>query len=137
MCYFLFALFFLSNACNIVHRSTAHAFDSPECPLDLCVGNKGTSSVVSYTPMTELDYGTLLCVATNRIGKQRQPCVFHIIAAGRCTDFGRPLFSALLYEFPNPCSYCPRVQQNARSTSICPNFYNKGILSCALCIVIY
>ncbi|XP_039436000.2 uncharacterized protein LOC120417845 [Culex pipiens pallens] len=43
----------------------------------------GTSSVVSYTPMTELDYGTLLCVATNRIGKQRQACVFHIIAAGR------------------------------------------------------
>ncbi|EDS45463.1 conserved hypothetical protein [Culex quinquefasciatus] len=41
----------------------------------------GTSSVVSYTPMTELDYGTLLCVATNRIGKQRQACVFHIIAA--------------------------------------------------------
>ncbi|XP_038104285.1 uncharacterized protein LOC6051236 [Culex quinquefasciatus] len=33
--------------------------------------------------MTELDYGTLLCVATNRIGKQRQACVFHIIAAGR------------------------------------------------------
>nr|XP_029723029.1 uncharacterized protein LOC109423245 [Aedes albopictus] len=47
------------------------------------ISRLGTSSVVSYTPMTELDYGTLLCVATNRIGKQRQPCVFHIIAAGR------------------------------------------------------
>lgn len=44
--------------------------------------HKGTSSIVSYTPMTELDYGTLLCIATNRIGKQRVPCVFHIIAAG-------------------------------------------------------
>ncbi|XP_050100509.1 protein turtle homolog B [Anopheles aquasalis] len=43
----------------------------------------GTSSTVSYTPMTELDYGTLLCSATNKIGKQRHPCVFHIIAAGR------------------------------------------------------
>ncbi|XP_058059775.1 neural cell adhesion molecule 1 [Anopheles bellator] len=47
------------------------------------ISRLGTSSVVSYTPMTELDYGTLLCSATNKIGKQRQPCVFHIIAAGR------------------------------------------------------
>jgi hypothetical protein len=43
----------------------------------------GTSSFVSYTPMTELDYGTLLCSATNKIGKQKHPCIFHIIAAGR------------------------------------------------------
>lgn len=32
--------------------------------------------------MTELDYGTLLCSATNKIGKQKHPCIFHIIAAG-------------------------------------------------------
>lgn len=44
----------------------------------------GTSSIVSYTPMTELDYGTLLCYASNKIGSQRVPCVFHIIAAGEC-----------------------------------------------------
>ncbi|KAJ9581207.1 hypothetical protein L9F63_023612, partial [Diploptera punctata] len=47
------------------------------------ISRSGTSSVVSYTPMTELDYGTLLCWASNRIGHQRVPCVFHIIAAGR------------------------------------------------------
>ncbi|KAJ3638861.1 hypothetical protein MTP99_002191 [Tenebrio molitor] len=45
------------------------------------IARSGTSSVVSYTPMTELDYGTLLCYASNRIGTQRVPCVFHIIAA--------------------------------------------------------
>lgn len=44
--------------------------------------NIGTLSIVTYTPMTELDYGTLLCIATNRIGRQRVPCVFHVIAAG-------------------------------------------------------
>ncbi|XP_046658942.1 nephrin-like [Homalodisca vitripennis] len=43
----------------------------------------GTSSVVIYTPVSEHDYGTLLCWASNRIGHQRSPCVFHIIAAGR------------------------------------------------------
>lgn len=47
------------------------------------ISRSGTSSIVSYTPMTELDYGTLLCWATNRIGPQRVPCVFHIIAAGK------------------------------------------------------
>ncbi|EDW63172.2 uncharacterized protein Dvir_GJ11152 [Drosophila virilis] len=43
----------------------------------------GTTSILTYTPFTELDYGTLLCVATNKIGRQRVPCIFHIIAAGR------------------------------------------------------
>lgn len=47
------------------------------------IARTGTSSVVSYTPMTELDYGTLLCYASNRVGQQRVPCVFHIIAAGK------------------------------------------------------
>lgn len=46
----------------------------------------GTLSTVSYTPMTELDYGTLLCYAKNRIGSQRVPCVYHIIAAGKRND---------------------------------------------------
>ncbi|XP_073848797.1 sidestep VII transmembrane protein isoform X3 [Musca autumnalis] len=43
----------------------------------------GTTSILTYTPITELDYGTVLCSATNKIGKQRIPCVFHVIAAGR------------------------------------------------------
>ncbi|XP_015439743.1 PREDICTED: hemicentin-2-like [Dufourea novaeangliae] len=47
------------------------------------IARAGTSSIVSYTPMTELDYGTLLCWANNRIGDQQVPCVYHIIPAGR------------------------------------------------------
>ncbi|KAK3854766.1 hypothetical protein Pcinc_038777 [Petrolisthes cinctipes] len=41
------------------------------------------SSTVSYTPRTELDYGTLLCWGTNPVGHQRRPCVFHVFPAGR------------------------------------------------------
>lgn len=41
-----------------------------------------TFSIITYTPMTELDYGTLLCWAKNAIGKQVRPCVFHIVPAG-------------------------------------------------------
>jgi len=39
-------------------------------------------STTSYTPMTELDYGTLLCWGRNDIGVQKAPCVFHVIPAG-------------------------------------------------------
>ncbi|KAJ9582203.1 hypothetical protein L9F63_003442, partial [Diploptera punctata] len=39
-------------------------------------------STAAYTPMTELDYGTLLCWGRNELGMQKTPCVFHIIPAG-------------------------------------------------------
>jgi hypothetical protein len=39
-------------------------------------------STASYTPMTELDYGTLLCWGRNELGMQKEPCVFHVIPAG-------------------------------------------------------
>ncbi|XP_042885909.1 uncharacterized protein LOC122262058 [Penaeus japonicus] len=41
-----------------------------------------THSTVSYTPTSELDYGTLLCWGTNTVGKQVLPCVFHVFPAG-------------------------------------------------------
>ncbi|XP_076067139.1 neural cell adhesion molecule 1-B-like isoform X2 [Oratosquilla oratoria] len=40
-----------------------------------------SSSVVTYTPQTHLDYGSLLCWATNEVGVQAQPCLFHVIPA--------------------------------------------------------
>ena len=46
-----------------------------------------SESVFSYQPETELDYGTLMCWARNKVGEQRKPCVFHIIAAGRPDNY--------------------------------------------------
>ncbi|KAK8725666.1 hypothetical protein OTU49_010679, partial [Cherax quadricarinatus] len=43
---------------------------------------EGWRSTVSYTPNTELDYGTLLCWGINTVGLQRHPCVFHVFPAG-------------------------------------------------------
>ncbi|XP_029055786.1 neural cell adhesion molecule 2 isoform X1 [Osmia lignaria lignaria] len=40
-------------------------------------------SRLNYTPSTEMDYGTVACWATNQVGKQRAPCLFQVIAAGR------------------------------------------------------
>ncbi|KAF7280091.1 hypothetical protein GWI33_006418 [Rhynchophorus ferrugineus] len=41
------------------------------------------SSVLTYTPVTELDYGTVMCWANNMAGRQQEPCIFHIIVAGK------------------------------------------------------
>lgn len=46
-------------------------------------GQEHSRSVLTYTPVSELDYGTVMCWAENTAGRQREPCVFHIIAAGK------------------------------------------------------
>ena len=43
----------------------------------------GAISVATYVPKSEMDYGTLLCWGKNQLGRQRRPCVFHVIPAGR------------------------------------------------------
>ncbi|XP_076166295.1 kin of IRRE-like protein 1 isoform X4 [Ptiloglossa arizonensis] len=40
-------------------------------------------SVLRYTPITELDYGTLSCWADNSVGTQTRPCFFQLVAAGQ------------------------------------------------------
>ncbi|XP_046401604.1 hemicentin-1 [Ischnura elegans] len=63
------------------------------------------TSTLTYTPNTELDYGTLLCWATNRIGSQRHPCVFHIIAAGHPDPVHNcSISNASLHSFAVRCS---------------------------------
>lgn len=49
--------------------------------------NNQTTSLLSYKPAASLDYGTLLCYATNSAGAQQEPCVFHILTAGRLQLF--------------------------------------------------
>jgi len=51
------------------------------------VTSEGTHSMAFYTPMTELDYGTLLCWGKNDQGTQVEPCVYHIVPAGECLTF--------------------------------------------------
>lgn len=43
----------------------------------------GTNSVASYSPKSRFDYGTLLCWATNTLGRQNKPCIFYVIPAGK------------------------------------------------------
>ncbi|XP_043482941.1 neural cell adhesion molecule 2-like [Leptopilina heterotoma] len=41
------------------------------------------NSILNYTPATDMDYGTIACWASNQVGRQRTPCLFQVIAAGR------------------------------------------------------
>ncbi|XP_037794157.1 nephrin-like, partial [Penaeus monodon] len=40
------------------------------------------TSVMSYTPASQQDYGTLLCWAHNQVGPQLRPCVYLVTPAG-------------------------------------------------------
>ena len=42
-----------------------------------------THSVAEYVPITEMDYGSLLCWGVNSLGVQTLPCVFPVIPAGK------------------------------------------------------
>ena len=44
--------------------------------------NKKSSSLLYYTPKSQMDYGTVLCVASNIVGRQIVPCIYHVIPAG-------------------------------------------------------
>ncbi|KAK0164705.1 hypothetical protein PV328_003296 [Microctonus aethiopoides] len=43
--------------------------------------NYELTSVLEYTPTTQGDYGTLGCWASNSVGRQKTPCLFHIVPA--------------------------------------------------------
>ncbi|CAH1116566.1 unnamed protein product [Phaedon cochleariae] len=60
-------------------NNTSDTFDIPQSQIRTEKGR----SVVAYKPMTELDYGTLLCWGRNEIGVQQEPCVFYINPAGK------------------------------------------------------
>lgn len=43
---------------------------------------------VSYTPRSDLDFGSLLCWASNEVGTQKIPCIIHVIHAGKHSKSG-------------------------------------------------
>jgi hypothetical protein len=57
--------------------------------------SNGTTSILRYTPVSELDYGTLSCWAQNAIGPQTSPCVFQVVAAGKMSA-AAALFTAYI-----------------------------------------
>ena len=46
------------------------------------IKSNGSQSILTFTPTRQLEYGTLMCWSENMVGAQKNPCIFHIIAAG-------------------------------------------------------
>ncbi|XP_038121760.1 synaptogenesis protein syg-2 [Culex quinquefasciatus] len=61
-------------------NNTAETIDMPQSGYRV---HAEQASSLTYTPVKELDYGTIMCWADNAVGQQREPCVFHLIAAGK------------------------------------------------------
>lgn len=59
------------------------AGESIKIPNELYRTVDKTNSELAYKPLSELDYGTLVCWADNAVGRQLQPCVYRLIPA--CT----------------------------------------------------
>ncbi|XP_026479796.1 synaptogenesis protein syg-2 [Ctenocephalides felis] len=70
-----------------------------------------SSSTLSYQPLSEMDFGTVLCWAANTAGLQREPCVYHVIAAGR----------------PDPPHNCSMLNQTVDSLEVdCMEGFDGG-----------
>lgn len=71
------------------------------------------SSIASYTPESESDYGTLYCYARNSVGSQIDPCVFTIIPAGP----------------PDPMKNCTILNTTEEMIKVeCSEGYDGGLL---------
>ncbi|XP_022230549.2 uncharacterized protein LOC111079610 isoform X5 [Drosophila obscura] len=66
---------------SYVWKFNASQGETVDIPASQVAVDRGRS-IAHYTPMTENDYGTLLCWATNEIGDQSDPCVYTIVPAG-------------------------------------------------------
>ncbi|KAL1442014.1 hypothetical protein MTO96_008023 [Rhipicephalus appendiculatus] len=71
-------------------------------------------SVLSYTPRSDADYGTLYCGARNAVGDNLEPCVFQIHPVGG-------LRVDLIF---------PTFRQNREATVVPPFLYDRLIEQC-------
>ncbi|KAF5301892.1 hypothetical protein FQA39_LY10547 [Lamprigera yunnana] len=81
-------------------NNTANTVEVPQTRFQS--GPHHSSSTLTYTPVTELDYGTVMCWANNLAGRQQEPCVFHILAASK----------------PDPPFNCSIVNQSSDSLDV-------------------
>ncbi|CAG9863888.1 unnamed protein product [Phyllotreta striolata] len=74
--------------------------------------SNGTTSILRYTPVSELDYGSLSCWASNIVGHQSEPCVFQLVAAGK----------------PFPVKNCSLSNQTSSSVEVyCLSGFDGGL----------
>ncbi|KAM7345206.1 sidestep VIII [Cochliomyia hominivorax] len=94
-----------------VWKFNATLGETIDIPASLIAIDRGRS-IAHYTPMTENDYGTLLCWASNEIGDQTEPCVYTITPAGE----------------PDPLLNCTLLNQTSTGFQIeCVEGFDGGL----------
>lgn len=76
------------------HWTFNNSGDLTEVPASR-FSNEMSTSHLNYTPMSDMEYGTLSCWGENEVGYQKSPCVFQIVAAGRYLYFNYTIISSL------------------------------------------
>ncbi|XP_046444783.1 hemicentin-1-like isoform X3 [Daphnia pulex] len=71
-------------------------------PIEEGAAEADGTSVISYSPQSDRDYGSLICWARNVIGEQREPCVYRIFLGVR----------------PDPPSNCSVLNQTAEAVEV-------------------
>ncbi|XP_037944821.1 uncharacterized protein LOC119677515 isoform X2 [Teleopsis dalmanni] len=97
---------------SYIWKFNASLGETIDIPASLIAVDRGRS-IAHYTPMTENDYGTLLCWASNEIGDQSEPCVYTITPAGE----------------PDPLVNCTLLNQTSTGFQIeCIEGFDGGLM---------
>ncbi|XP_022659379.1 uncharacterized protein LOC111249595 isoform X4 [Varroa destructor] len=64
--------------------------------------HRTSRSMINYKPLTEQDYGELLCFGGNEVGEQVEPCIIHIVATAT----------------PDPLENCSQVNATENSLTV-------------------
>ncbi|XP_055701884.1 nephrin-like isoform X1 [Phlebotomus papatasi] len=99
------------NDLNFTWKFNNSAMEFVDLPVSQMTVDRA-KSIMHYTPMTEQDYGTLLCWGSNELGFQLEPCIFTINPAGK----------------PDPLSNCTVFNQTVDTLQLeCIEGYNGGL----------
>uniref|UniRef100_A0A1B0CUQ3 Ig-like domain-containing protein n=1 Tax=Lutzomyia longipalpis TaxID=7200 RepID=A0A1B0CUQ3_LUTLO len=99
------------NDLNFTWKFNNSAMEFVDLPVSLMSVDRA-KSIMHYTPMTEQDYGTLLCWGSNELGFQLEPCIFTINPAGK----------------PDPLSNCTVLNQTVDTLQLeCIEGFNGGL----------
>ncbi|XP_060536431.1 synaptogenesis protein syg-2-like [Cylas formicarius] len=89
-------------------NNSGDTFDIPTTQIH----SENGRSIVNYKPITESDYGTILCWAKNEIGMQKEACVYYITPADN----------------PDPLSNCTILNQTVESLYVeCLEGFDGGL----------
>ena len=71
---------------------------------------------MKYSPKSEMDYGVVACWASNTVGNQKEPCLFHVVPAGNAS-----VFNGKMMKFSTKIAVCVygRIRRILRIRDTC------------------